>query len=641
MNKNHKGFISVVSVVLSAMTLFFAGCKDNGNTQNNSTTTEKEEVTVSTTETMLYHNGVSPYSIVLPEKPSSTLTLAAEELQYFFELASGCKLDIIQDSAVTDTDGKYLSIGKTRIFEASGMEIDWNELKDDGYKVKTFGDAIVMAGGSDTGTLYSVYGYLSKQFDLEIFSYDVFTYDTLKTQYLLDIDWTDIPDIATRDGGTYLTTISAYQRRYRMGTKGTRFGEFGHSNFRTLPPETYWYDHPDWYNNPDDIDKVTQLAWANTEMQVEFAKNVIEDIRGTDDLYYLFGRMDNFDNGSCGPDDPNYQAALERNGGFELGVYLEFTNNVVKIVNEWLEENEPDREIIFGLFAYQYTIEPPVVFNEQTQEYEFANKDLVLEDNIGVLIAPIYGNHLSYGYCDDLNTQKKIFEGWAAILDHLWVWAYSTEFSDYLAPYNSWGSIKQNMMDYKRLGVEYLYEQGMVQRDCPNFMALRQYLVAKLSWDSSLDTDELIYDFIHAYYGDGGEYVYEWFQLLRHRLVELEKQGVYAQVHYSVAPDYFQAEYFPLSLLKKGDELFAKALEATKLSGDTRAYEAVEWDRLSVRYLILQIHASSYSTQEYLSMVDNFEEVMAMHDITSIAEGAYKGQPIGVSELLAKWRKNK
>ena len=638
MRKSNKVLRNIFSVILSS-TFLFTGCSIFG--EQTGGTSEKEEVSIEMTDTILYNKGVSPYKIVLPQEVNEMLTFAASELQYFFEECSGCKLEVIDDSQVTDLDGKYLSIGETNIFEASGMEIDWNELHEDGYKVKTFGESIVMAGGSETGTLYAVYGYLSKQFNLKIFSWDVFTFDEMKTQYLIDLDWTDIPDIATRDGGTYIVQNSIYQRRYRMSNKGTRFGDFGHSHFRTLPPETYWEEHPEWYDNTESIDNVTQLAWANEEMQAEFAKNLIEQIRGTKDFYYNLGHMDHITIGKCGDNDPAYDAALARNGGYDSGVELEFLNNVVKIVNAWIDENEPGRQILFSMFAYHRTINPPVYFNEETQQYELYNKDLVLEDNIAVLIAPIHNGPVSHGYLDDSSEHKKTFEGWAAIIDHIFVWGYSTEFSDYLVPFNVWGSIKQNYQDYKKIGVKYLYEQGMVQWDVPNFTALRQYLVSQLSWDTSLDTDQLIYDFIHAYYGDGGEYIYEWFQLLRHRLVELEEQGVLAEIHYAWASDYFKAEYFPLMFLKKGDELFEKALDAAQKAGDTRAYEAIEWDRLSVRYLILQIHAVSYSATDYLAMVDNFEVVAAKHEFTQIAEHGAKGNLINVSDLLATWRKNK
>ena len=145
----------------------FAGCNPGG---GNDSTDSSSTQAIATTNTYLSKNGYTSYKIVLPETASSTLTFAAEELQYFFNLATDANLTVISEAEVADTKGKYLSIGETKIAEEAAPDYSYEAVGLQGFCVKTHGDAMVMVGGSDKGSLYAVYGFLGLQFDLEIYA---------------------------------------------------------------------------------------------------------------------------------------------------------------------------------------------------------------------------------------------------------------------------------------------------------------------------------------------------------------------------------------------------------------------------------------------------------------------------------------
>ena len=74
------------------------------------------------TKTSLFENGSTAYKIVLPETKSKELMFAAEELQYFFKLITDADLPVINEAEVTDTKGKYLSVGETKIAKECGVD---------------------------------------------------------------------------------------------------------------------------------------------------------------------------------------------------------------------------------------------------------------------------------------------------------------------------------------------------------------------------------------------------------------------------------------------------------------------------------------------------------------------------------------
>ena len=146
-----------------------------------------------TTATYVVKNGVSPYRILIPEDASSQLRFAASDLQFFFKEATGANLEITTQAE--NVKGKYLSIGETAVFKASGMRLEQSELGNDGYKLLTYGDAVVMAGLTDEASTYAVYGYIAAQFGLEIYGNDIWEITETKEAALADLDVTDVPDI--------------------------------------------------------------------------------------------------------------------------------------------------------------------------------------------------------------------------------------------------------------------------------------------------------------------------------------------------------------------------------------------------------------------------------------------------------------
>lgn len=633
-----------VSVLIAVFLAIGVGCDCNKNKNENPTNktdsdifTPTEEEPEQTTDTLLLKNGISPYKIVIPENASSDVKFAADELQYFFSLPTGVVLPIVTDKVVgDDTTGRFLSVGDTIIAQAAGLKPDYMTLGTDGYRIKTYGNAVAMLGGGDTGTIFSVYGYIYKQFRLKIYAADCFTYSEVKDAELVDLDFTDIPDIAHRTGGTYFGAswepwqitgdAARLQRsRYRMTCCWSApYALMSHTHFTILPPDMYYEDHPDWYCTPDENKRETwQLDVSNQEMWSEFInrlKNIIDNGQHTGIWYYQLGVEDNANE----PTTDKYLKLKEQLGGVASGVQLYFMNYVVQTINEWVIERYPDLHLGFSFFVYGNTFMPAPVKNtgttsdpvyepyRYTDPYDGQEKDLKPVDNLVPMVAPIM-QHRSHGYLDDTNPVSKVaFEAWGALSKEMHVWAYETYFADYLAPFNEWGSFKQNYTDYKRLGVSWVFEEGSPIKT-PNFMELRQYLMSQLMWDTTLDTETLIVDFMHAFYGDGWEDVYAYFNLMRYRLYEMEKvptaERKYAYINDNLALKYEErTEWFPVSLLMQCETCLERAL--SKVEKDGYYYKNIECARIPNRYLLLNMYSSYFELSEYQAMVYDFKRVI-------------------------------
>ena len=626
----------------------FTGCK-NGD-ENDSTDSSSSTQTIATTNTYLSKNGYTSYKIVLPETASSTLTFAAEELQYFFNLATDANLTVISEAEVTDTKGKYLSIGETKITEDADPDYSYEAVGLQGFCVKTYGDAMVMVGGSDKGSLYAVYEFLRMQFDLEIYAEEVFTYNDSPMVKLIDVDVTDVPDIPIRSAGTYLgydgTATYKAQQRYRTTSRSEAWGLWGHSHFAILPPETYAEQHPEWYNKDQN-----QLAWENEEMWDVFAENLKTFIIEADPSqeYFMLGQEDNYNEGYY--DKAKYDQMKAKYGGQASGVQLAFLNYVVKKTNVWLAEEYPNRHIKFYMFAYQQTELPPVKWDADKKAYVAPHEDLILADNLGVQLAPIIQKDSQHGYTDmnpmtgnPANADNNLaFKGWSAICKTLTVWAYSTSFRDGLHPFNGFYAFKQNYEMYKDIGVEFVFEQGAISWIVGNFMELRQYLISKLMWDTSLDTETLIVNFFKAYYRDGWENMYTYFHLIHERQLEItlsdfnRGEGYFLTTNSNISIGYkdwiMVPECFPLGLLQQCEKEVALAIEKANAIGDSEAAFAMEKDRLPLRYLLLTIYKSYYDPVEYVAMVRDFERLANEIGMTATDEVSW----FPISGIIDAW----
>lgn len=143
----------IIFILLSG--IFLNGCTSTENGNN------KTDVLISVP--------LEKTAILIPETPSNTDTYAAHELEKYLGKMTGLKPAIYKgDSNDIRKKGYVLSIGKTKLAAAHVKEFSEKHKKatlpeeteelNDSYIVDVTPEYAVLIGGSDRGTLYSVYG---------------------------------------------------------------------------------------------------------------------------------------------------------------------------------------------------------------------------------------------------------------------------------------------------------------------------------------------------------------------------------------------------------------------------------------------------------------------------------------------------
>jgi hypothetical protein len=192
-------------------------------------------------------------------------------------------------------------------------------------------------------------------------------------------------------------------------------------------------------------------------------------------------------------------------------------------------------------------------------------------------------------------------------------------------------------MDYKRLGLSYVLEESASLKT-PNFWELQAYLVSQLMWDTTLDTETLIMDFMQAYYGAGWEDVYEYLTLMRERLHEMEilEPGYkYAYINPNLGLNYQnRSNWFPVPFLMQCEKILERAL--SKVDPNSDYYKHVEYARIPHRYLLLSLASAYYEPSVYREMVYDFERVIADYG----APDYYSSVGLTYAALIDGWLAN-
>lgn len=496
-------------------------------------------------------NGVSEYKILIPELTTYT-TFARDELVRFFNEATGVKLEVVQNESIAHTsDGKYISLGDTNAFKTSGLSVDKTELGRDGVRILTKDKTVYIVGGTDNGVLYGVYDFLKMNFGFEVYYKDCYDIDTgVKEVKLRDYNVTDISDIPWKARVGILQCESQdaddYMFAYRMRTTDNledlifpiheALGDANsksdrlHNSLFYLPKEQYLVSDPEFYSTKGE--QLCYTARGNSDKYKKMvdicAQKVEQSIKWYPTLNTVhIGIMDNWQSCEC---DACKDFASAHNGAESAAVY-KFVQDMARKVVNWmnLSENAEYKrdDLQFTFFAYQWTLKPP---------FEIKDGKVIIADDIvpdaDLKIKPFNAfSSFDFGVRMDAPTNAEQIEyatQWAQYVTDGWSWTYGCFFNDYFCFYDPYTFYE----DYYKWLYEQKYQFTFAQFHSrqrgadTGFYTLANYITCKLTWDSSLDTAELIDDYFNAMYSDAADAMKEVFYECRLWFAEThEKEG--------------------------------------------------------------------------------------------------------------------
>ena len=624
-----KRLVSIISVAISCLIMFstntsvFASGYGDGNGVNtNAGVTEYTErgdftrglhrFVATETDKYIVSEGATEYKIVYTADPDEYITSAVSEFAAWFGAGTGVSIAKESDDiAVYSENAKYICLGKNAYSVAAEVGIPEN-LKTNGYVIKTVGNSVILVGGSNLGTLFGTYALLNHLVGLEFFGTETYSIDSnVRNLKLCNYDVIDNPDVNANIaafGAIYYNSVGAHRLGYQVQYGDTWMCEqrFCHNSLYYLSPDKYYSEHSVWFTGTDfNNDNLCYTAHGDEEEFELMVDAMVEELKPyireyPDRTAITITQQDN--TGWCGC--PGCQALISRYGS-KSATQMRFMNRVGEEIEAWLAVEAPGREneVKIGMFAYHATMQPP------TKNVD----EIKLRENTFIFIAPYGATEFTLPYEAEANSgAREIFEGWKRASNYIAVWPYQTFYDNYLVPYNNWGAIQDQWKMYADCNAFLVFNQGQQNNGAENgFSALKIYLNGKYGRNVNLDQGELIDRFFENYYGKKDGYMRKFYEELNLYMRYLRDTGVHGKSLYQSAVG---ASLFPFKLLEKWADYCNKAIEEIEplKTQDKAKYDTfvrnITKESMMPRYFICKYHIGYYNKTEQTAIRRQFAQ---------------------------------
>lgn len=611
-----RNFVKCVAMLTAVCMLFaFAGCGKKGTDKGGDgptgpvTPIPSEELyqgihnqsAVARSDAFM-ENGATAYKIVIPAEDNGKALTSANEIVYFIREASGVTIPIIEDTGLTHTaDGRYISIGATALSQGLDVVLDYEEMGDSGYKLLTKDKSVYLLGAGQYGygLIYAAYDFLKYCIGYEFYTMDTIVYDKNVTDIpLYDFNIYEVPDFDWRVA-TYMPagtdTVAANRYRAHRRNDGSFMvqapsGSISHtleSMFDSKTDPAAWFGD-DGYQMCFSAHGYGADFEAFTDAAAERAVKLIA--ANPQASIFNLGQTDK--NVWC---DCETCSAEKNKYGTDSAVLIKWANKVAEKTETILDRDYNGRQFMLSIFAYQKTIDAPV--KEENGQYVPIDDSVKLRDNLAILLA-IHNGKYTKSLSDPTNANAYA-NGlkWGALTKNVYTWIYSTNFDDYLAPFNSFNAMQGNYNAAKQFNSVWIHDQAQYDQPSPTgFSVLKLYLNSELQWQINQNMGELTDKFFANYFGPAAPAMRKYYEELRTHMDYLESSGnsAYSNAIYFVGIT--DSSLWPAPVLEKWlgyiEEAYA-AIEQLKMT-DGNLYETLEkhirQESISIRYLDIAIY---------------------------------------------------
>lgn len=430
--------------------------------------------------------------------------------------------------AAGNTLSKYLNeiTGKSFPVRTSGEEgiifrLSYSdEIPDNGYVIETKENEVLIFGSGTRGVIHGVYAFLEKYCGCDWYTstlYSIPKNENLiipageKTEYKPFFEYTDTDWVSPRDveyslanglnGSPYRTIPS------ELGGNVTYISNFCH----TLTTEfcasaTYFDEYPEFFALHNGLRTPDQLCLTNEkvfEVVLGEVKMLLEQKHNPDESLQIISLTQHDNKNMC--QCANCKKVDDENGGHS-GTMISFVNRIAREVKAMGYDN-----VAIDTFAYQYTRQAPT--------------NVVPEDNVIVRLCTIeccFAHALDDPSCEENVALMADLSAWSKICDRIYVWDYTTNYSNTLGIFPDFGVLQKNIQIFYENNVVGLYEEGnYYMNQCDGeFGELRSYLLSKLMQNPYLDYSVYMNEFLEAYYGAGWESIREFIDMTIEKPIE-------------------------------------------------------------------------------------------------------------------------
>ena len=534
----------------------------------------------------IVENGESNYEIVFLGEASKNQHESAEIIQKYLLKISNTSLVIVEEGSQ--------SLNKHKIYIGN---INGEHLEKQQIAISEKDEDLFINGGSDEAIRYAVYQFLEAYLNCKWYAPEVENIPELKSVSIpLPVNYTYNPEIKTRTVHSRLfykhhdfadklkVTHEAFPYYVPKGRVHT-FNKF-------IPEESFYESHPGYFALRGNKRLPTQLCLTNDAV-VNIVKDSVKAMFSRYPESSVISVSSNDNTQYCTCDNCKQ---IDEEEGSHAGTMIRFVNKIAAAF--------PDKTI--STLAYQYTRKPC-----KTKP----------ADNVLITLCSIECDRSAsiedkcVDFADDL-------KGWHNLTDNIRIWDYTTQFTNFLAPFPNLHTLKPNIEFFKNNNAKWIFEQH--SNNPSELFELRSYVTAKLLWNPDLNFDELVSEFTDGYYHEAGPYVKQYVDVIHSKIKEDDDFFLFL---YGDPSQAFNS-YLSPKLLSEYALLFDEAEEA--VAKKPEVLNRVKVARLSTDYAVLEACRKNILDDFNLSnptkvsaLLENFKSTCDKANITLMNEMRY------------------
>jgi hypothetical protein len=558
-------------------------------------------------------------TIVVGKGASKGERFAAHELQIYVFRSTGAALTVRREGEAIA--GSIIAVGRCQFNEQADLGLD--RLVREGFRIKTTGHVLSIAGTDDTGTLFGVYAFLEEFLGIR-WLWPGELGEVVPETRSIKIDQVDVtqePDFKWRNRGPggalwgatsgptemrarerLLGITRAHQLEVRLWEQRNQWGGMriygGHAMGEVYDPKKHGKTHPEYYALVDgkravpgddyDYKHNGQVCTSNPKViriAVEWIRNFFDEHPDYDAVHLTMDDGSGFcecdecralDSGEVytrpGIDAEELKKDPTR---FEKRVLTDRVYTYLNEVAREVQKTHPGKYVVS--MAYSRYMMPPT----KIRPHPF--------------VIPQYCMWSAYRFSNDRlrDELQGIAAGWADKSERVGIYEYFVN--------GSWPGMHRLCPHLLGDSIKFLYEQGIdlyqtQSGDGFGVNGINYYVAGRLLWDTSLDVDAVLDDFFQKGFGGAAGPIKEFHHRLEAAWSRATADG--NQVSCYSIEETSLLEYLTPGLLRQCRQDLD---EAERLADSAEIRRRVEFCRQGLEYSELTV-AAVWATKKVIDL---------------------------------------
>lgn len=554
---------------------------------------------------MLARGGSALYSILIPAAATTEEQKAAADLAQWLGEMSGAAFTVHKESGSSAPKGKFISIGRTRLLEASGLKISSAKLGDEGYAIAQKGDELFLAGGATRGPINAVYALLEEDLGCRWYTRLSQTIPHTPTLAFRPVTRSYVPVIEIRDPYYWDAFDGTWSLRNRTNSSNApvpakwggnkSYALFVHTFSTLVPPDKYFKEHPEYFSEHNGKRDPGQLCVSNPDVVRITAKSVERILRAHPEAQIIsVSQNDSVPCCAC----PKCTALAQAEGSM-AGPLLAFVNAVADEVGKEFPK------VRISTLAYLDTSMPP--------------KTIRPHANVAIeLCTDAHAWGQPFLTIEETQQFQARMKAWAAMGANIHIWDYTVNFSHYPAPMPNWQVVTDSIRFFVKHNAKGVMLQGNYQSPGTSDGPMRCWVWSKLLWDPRRDTRSLMKDFVFGHYGAAAPAIWDYQELIWN-MWEMQHHGKLKNIDGGIR---YGMQVFDKDFMDKAENCFSRA---EGLVSDPETLRRVQEDELQILYvqLVQQVQSGKPADPAaFTALLDKFEVIARREKMTHTREGA-------------------